>query len=417
MDKVRVVLTALIIRLLFAPFFAHIWDVNTIQVSLYYFYQHGINIYEYVYNVSMWLQTSTNLSLYYEGYAYLPHYLLMNVPLYSLYLTLGGDPLPIKNVFDPSHPLKVAFSADIHIFLLIIKLPIILSDAIVVWLLYKISRKLAWIYALSPYSVFISAVWGMFDSLIALLLLVTVLLLRDRRFFEAGIAYSLSLIKLYTAYAFPVVIAEVWRGGKAKGFIRFVLGALVAQTPTIYFFTKNPTAFLLTTLLFHGERSGGGITPLNILWLIFNIEFNVTFSKLVSAILVGVWSVITLYVVKKGVSIEKAIAISMITGLFLGKLVNEQYLLSVYPLLLITTSETHKLEKYPLIFALLNSTPIYFALPLLASFPNYQSILMLWHKIIVSEEILFLRHVTLFIIGTLMLFRMVDLLIALLSKP
>jgi hypothetical protein len=36
-ERLKLVIIAVTLRLLFAPFFAHIWDVNALQVSLYEF--------------------------------------------------------------------------------------------------------------------------------------------------------------------------------------------------------------------------------------------------------------------------------------------------------------------------------------------------------------------------------------------
>lgn len=132
------------------------WDV--LQESLRLFVS-GVNVYRYVYEESLRLQEATGLPTFYEGYAYVPHLLFVLLPFYAAYLAAGGDPAPIGGVgvcgAAPSLRLP-----DVYLFLLLIKAPLVAADAAVVWTLHGLSRRAAWAYAVSPYGIFITAVWG-----------------------------------------------------------------------------------------------------------------------------------------------------------------------------------------------------------------------------------------------------------------
>ena len=89
MEKaLKIALVAATLRLLVAPFFGHLWDIKTLQETLYYTLK-GENVYTLVYSLSRKVSESTGQPLFYEGFAYPPHITLILIPFYTLYLTLG----------------------------------------------------------------------------------------------------------------------------------------------------------------------------------------------------------------------------------------------------------------------------------------------------------------------------------------
>lgn len=371
-NKTRILSTALIIRLVLAPFFVHLWDINTIQVSVHQFVN-KVNPYEYVYNVTQKLRSIAGLPINYEGFAYLPHTLLFFVPSYFLYLLLGGDPLPIRGVRDPMHVLTFYFHTDIYLFLFFIKLPLILADLLITSVLYDhYDAKAALLYAFSPYVIFIGSIWGMFDNIIALTLLLTIVLLKKNREILAGFMYGISLAKLYTAYAAVPLIYNVWKQGKMKSSIRFILGVAASQIPTLYYLHKNPSAFISSTLLFHGTRQAGGVNPFNVLWNIKDLDFNIMVSNIITVISLTLTLLISIYTTVKKMELERAIVSTCISGILLGKITNEQYLVPVYTLLLLYAHSpsvnefARKISIGYLLFALINTRVIYVSFPMLA---------------------------------------------------
>lgn len=363
-DKTKILLASLAVRLFVAPFTMHLWDINTIQTSVYQFI-HGANPYRYVYELTQRLRTTTDLPISYEGYTYLPHALLIFTPFYLLYTALGTDGLPIKGVADPLHVFKFHLHPDIYLFLLIMKLPLIITDLSIIYILYNyFGRKIALIYAFSPYVILITSVWGMFDNIVALTLLLTIILLRKNKFFLSGLTYGISLMKFYPVYIAPLLLYNVCKQRRLKTIFESLAGFTVSQIPTLIFVYKDPVAFFSTTLRFHAMRSGGGITPLNILWNIRDSYFNLTVSILASIITTIVSITVSIYCILKKTSLEKAVMYASVAGVLLGKVVNEQYFIPIFVLLLINSNDmAQKLSYGYLAFALINTRGFYLLLP------------------------------------------------------
>ncbi len=364
-SRLKLILATVAVRLVLAPFFAHIWDANTVQSAVYATFQ-GTNIYELVQGRTEELRVMTgNPSIFYEGYAYLPHALLIFYPFYLIYLGLGFDPLPIKGVTGPDHPFTVAFaSPDVMFFLTMIKLPIIALDVMIVLLLAGRDRGAAALYALSPFSIFITGVWGMFDSLVAFSLLASMLASGRGRAGAAGFLYGIALTKFYPIAALPAFLIFYLKGGGSLA--RFLAGVAVSQAPTLVALALSPKAFIDTTILFHTGRVGGGLTPLNVTWLIDNAALDASITGLASVVGIVIYAAVVYALIKaKHFRLEDAMLILMLVWLIFGKIVNEQYVIAILPLLLLRSHRKGMLISYiPLIFSFANATPLYFALPL-----------------------------------------------------
>ena len=89
--------------------------------------------------------------------------------------------------------------------------------------------------------------------------------------------------------------------------------------------------------------------------------------------------------------------------MMMGKVVNEQYLLIIYPLLLLKLKDfARNLDKYLLAFAMIRSTPIYFALPIIALFgPYYQQIVGGWYSFLAINLVDYARFFSMYLVGTL----------------
>ncbi|MCD6323984.1 MAG: hypothetical protein J7L55_02605 [Desulfurococcales archaeon] len=368
-EERKLVLAAIAVRILFAALFFHIWDVVAFQEALHQFFSGG-NVYAFVAKKTEELVQATGMNLHYEGYAYLPHALYILAPFYLAYRALGGVPEPIKGVEGTFYILKMYLLPDVYLFLLFIKLPLILADAATSYLLYRwFGRKYGWAYALNPYVVFITAFWGAFDGLVAFFLFTAVVMELKERSTLSGFLYGVSLMKFYTGLA---VIPLLYHAGK-KGRDRlgkFITGVVISQAPTIYYFIKDPASFLTATVFFHGSRVGNGVTPLNVLQEIHNFAFSVRVSAVASLIALFAWGLVSYYVVKKDLSLPEAVVLTIMSGLFLGKIVHEQYLLGIFPLLLLSDYDKVKtLGNLMLLFAVFNTGLIYFATPVMGLLP------------------------------------------------
>jgi hypothetical protein len=333
----KIALVAATLRLLVAPFFGHLWDIKTLQETLYYTLK-GENVYTLVYSLSRKVSESTGQPLFYEGFAYPPHITLILIPFYTLYLTLGGDPQPIKIgemvvgvglLYEP----KFYLSKDTFLFMTLIKAPMIIADSIIVYILGRRSLRLATIYALSPYVILITGVWGMFDSLVALSLLASIMLAERGRYMLSGLAYGFSLMKLYPLLALPAFMIGLKRRG-LNALTSFTLGFAVSQVPTLAYMILDPQSFTYTVLLFHLLRQPSGLTPLRMLSVAENITLTSIISICHTIIAVAVYLAILAYLARNEVDIMRGSALTLLHFLAFSKVVHEQFYLPLYPLLL-----------------------------------------------------------------------------------
>lgn len=358
MEKaLRVALLAALLRLLVAPFLGHLWDIKTMQETVYYTLK-GENVYTLVYTLSRRVSESTGQPLFYEGYAYLPHLALILTPFYIVYIALGGDPQPIRAsgviatglVYEP----QLYMSKDVFLFMTLIKMPMIVADSLIVYILGKRDLRVAVVYALSPYAILITGAWGMFESLIALSLLLSMMLIERGRYVLSGIAYGFSLIKLYPILALPVFILNL-RGKGFGALASFTIGLIISQIPTLLFLLLDPQSFVNTVLLFHILRQPSGLTPLRMLNLAENLTLTSIVSLLHTAISIAAYTAIIVYVFKGGVSLVRGVTLAILYFLAFSKVVHEQYYLSVYPLLLqLRMREARLIETLFLAYTLIN---------------------------------------------------------------
>jgi len=176
----NIVIIGLAIRVLLAPFTAHPSDIG-------YWEEFGKAL----------LTEQTNP---YTSFVYPPPWILIVGAMYSLYLT---------------------FPSEIFLYL-VLKLPIIVGDLLMGFVLYDVvkelsgNRKLAksalLLFLLNPYVIWISSVWGMFDVLPALCTLLSI------RFYLKGNRKSSFLIlglgaafKYYPILLLPVLLIYEWK--------------------------------------------------------------------------------------------------------------------------------------------------------------------------------------------------------------
>lgn len=399
MEKtLRVALLAALLRLLVAPFLGHLWDIKTMQETVYYTLK-GENVYTLVYTLSRRVSESTGQPLFYEGYAYLPHLALILTPFYIVYIALGGDPQPIRAsgvivtglVYEP----QLYMSKDVFLFMTLIKMPMIVADSLIVYILGKRDLRVAVVYALSPYAILITGAWGMFESLIALSLLLSMMLIERGRYVLSGIAYGFSLIKLYPILALPVFILNL-RGKGFRALASFTIGLIISQIPTLLFLLLDPQSFVNTVLLFHILRQPSGLTPLRMLNLAENLTLTSIVSLLHTAISIATYTAIIVYVFKGGVSLVRGVTLAILYFLAFSKVVHEQYYLSVYPLLLqLRMREARLIETLFLAYTLIN-TGLFLTSPTLLFLIDYR--LLQIHTSIVYGD---LGYISINVVGPL----------------
>ena len=369
------VLIGLVVRLALAPFFMHTWDIGTIYESSQQFLG-GQNVYAYVSQMTTMIRKDTDMPFYYYGFAYLPQTLFIFTPFYWLYTQI----FPFQNALDFR---AVEFTyPQLFVFLFLIKIPIITGDALIIYLLSQRDVKAGWHYALNPYVLFISVLWGNFDPLVGLFLLATYLSF-DKKKELSGFLYGLSLIKMYPAVLFPLLLAKSLPSLKET--IRFLLGFLMASLPVLYYLLYAPQSFL-DVMVFQGARPVNGVNIYHVVLSVQGIFLQTTITRIVSFILATAIISITFIALKRKLPLLNSMIIIMLAYIIFAPVTNEQYLAAVIPLALLSKKFDRKLWIWPLLFPALHATYIYFAIPLFWTNPalrvSYAAIHESWIQII-----------------------------------
>jgi len=364
--RIKIVLLALAVRLAIAPFFMHAGDVGTIYESSAIALQGG-NLYDFVYGKTLQMQQATGLPVFFEGYAYHPLLIYFFVPFYWLFTLIAG---PYSVMIDGHYPsLPVLVYPWTPILLLMLKIPIILADVAVVYILAGIDTRKAEIYALCPYVVFISVVWGMFDAIVAVFLLTSYLTFSRNSLFS-GILYGLSLMKLYTIVLLPLFVIRLF--GKWKDLLQFMGGLTLTLLPVAYFLIVSPASIWNVLVTFQGTRVMGGVNLYNFIWVVQDLRFDLDISIIPSILLLVSIVLLIPKFGRKGPLLEAILAFMLASFLF-GKVLNEQFLVSIFPLILLCKKCDSRLWIAPFAFIFLRSPFYYFALPILWASPVFYS--------------------------------------------
>jgi hypothetical protein len=364
-DRIRVTLAALTIRLAIAPFFMHSGDLSTLYESSAMALRGG-NLYDFVYHQTLLMQHATGLPIFFEGYAYHPLLIYFFVPFYWVYTQIAGPYPSIVGGHFPNLPVLVYPNALLAI--LMVKLPIIIADVGVVYILAGLDLKKAAIYAFCPYTIFISAVWGMLDALVAIFLLASYLTFTKSSYLLSGLMFGLSLMKLYTIVLLPLYLYRLW--GRWRDFLAFLVGFTVTLVPVAYYLVVSPESFWNVLVTFQAGRVMGGVNMYNFIWIVPDVHFDL----LVSSILGIPLTLALLYVIvrygRKLPLLEAMLAVMLASFLF-GRVLNEQFLVSIFPLILLCKSCDRRLWVAPFVFIFLRSPFYYFAIPIMWASPYF----------------------------------------------
>jgi hypothetical protein len=127
-----------------------------------------------------------------------------------------------------------------------VKLPIILADTVTAFLLYDLvkditndRRKAVFAFALwylCPFVILISSVHGMFDSISAMLILLTISFVHKRRYILGGVSFSLAVLtKFFPVFFVFFLIAYVLkREGLDRNGVKHLLSAFIAAVVTLF---------------------------------------------------------------------------------------------------------------------------------------------------------------------------------------
>lgn len=263
-----------------------------------------------------------------------------------------------------------------------VKIPGILADLGIAWLLYKYSKRwwIAAVWLVNPISWYNSAIWGQTDALVNLLGLAAVLALLNKKlvrsviFFVLSVLYKPSLV-IFAPILLFVAIKQKYHLGK---WLDSVIAVLVCTfVVSVWFHPMDNLPIWLFDLykqrILPGEIGYLTANAFNFWWLIDpgKVLDNITFFDLPARVLgfvfVGLLYLKVSYLAFKGNLSDKGIffvlaCVSLFSFLFLTR-IHERYLFPFFPyatLLLtvpgmvlpyIVLSVTHLLNLYHLFWA------------------------------------------------------------------
>jgi len=370
----------IVIRLILAPFTEHRYDMyiwRLQQAFVYCYHLNPTNLPAYapaVYNWSytpLWLFV---LLLIYPLFAFFfpPHY-PSNIELLWEKANFGK---PGEN-FGEGYQSFVGDRVYLPFLDMIIKMPLIISDILVALLLMKIvnkltekriAHKIALLWLLNPYVIFISSIWGMFDSLPALFTLLAVWLFLKNKYDKSALTFGIaSLFKIYPIVLVPLLTLILYKKTKSafSSLKYFLIPTCMTFLVTFISFAgfasfagQEPiaTARTLTLQLFigrgspdwYGQNIFTGLTPLGMLTSVFKF-LDVKSNLPVSIVLMSLAIIIILTKIhrKRDFSETDVIAYVVIGHLAIYltySVVNEQYIIWVLPFLLLLSANRKDLK-------------------------------------------------------------------------
>ncbi|MEM3700983.1 MAG: hypothetical protein QXL57_09015 [Candidatus Bathyarchaeia archaeon] len=369
-SKTALILTiAVLIRFSLAPFTEQRYDMYIWRLNQALAYQYGVN----PLNPPAWIDKNATVFFW----SYPPLWLLCLLTVYPVYVSAAHPNFPsnvselwlsmytFKNPCEAYHSFK---PENLPLLDLLIKTPLILSDLAIALLLLKIvgkfsgeekARKHAYMWVLNPYVIFISAVWGMFDTLPTLFALLAVLLLLEGKGGKSAVALSIAaLFKMYPIIFAPILTLMHYKEyGKTAAAIKYFLTAtsltilimLLVHFCFALIFGQEPfsTSITMVWLLLKGRASPDwygsniffGLTPFNMMEGLFK-QLNIKANIPISPILIGIAVIILLFAISRKKNLDSVDFFSYITvahfAIYLTyTVVNEQYLIWILPFLLV----------------------------------------------------------------------------------
>ncbi|MEM3124162.1 MAG: hypothetical protein QW756_08785 [Nitrososphaerota archaeon] len=326
-------------RLALSPFFGHSWDVY-VWLQSGGLAARGINVYE--------IRELTEFPWGFYSYP----------PLWLYWLTISSF---------------IGQGLGLNAQIVIIKLPIIISDLLSAWLLHRLAKRyglsearasqLALLFFLNPITVLISSVWGMFDSIAVLFTLTSFYLLQLGKVKLSGLALAAgAATKIFPI--FLIVPFIIYLRKSRFGTLRTVL-SFVAGVSAGLLFSTTPYLPSLRGLL---EKISFHLTNIG------QFTYWVVVSNFIQADIIGplsflVFILLCFFTMRKamnsGGSLD-SILLNSVNGVLLAFLatstkVNVQYTLWILPLLLLQLSMV-KNREMTVNFLILNLLALLFVI-------------------------------------------------------
>jgi hypothetical protein len=175
-------------------------------------------------------------------------------------------------------------------------------------------------------------------------------------------------VKLYTIVLLPLFVVRLI--GKWRELGGFLVGLGVTVLPVAYFLLVNPAPIWNVLVTFQGTRLMGGVNLYNFIWIVQDLPFDLSVSVIPNYFLAASVLLLLVKFGRKGPLLEAVLAFMFAYFLF-GRVVNEQFLVSVLPLVLLCKECDFRLWIPPFVFIFLRSPFYYFAIPILWASPVF----------------------------------------------
>ena len=333
-----------------------------------------------------------------------------------------------------SLPSALNFYPDLNIqyvpgmlFNFVVKIPFLISDVAIAFLLYKIveeltknkglAEKAAFLWFLNPFVIWISAGWGMWDTLPALFSLLAFFFLLKKRYALSAVSLSLGVAsKLYPALFLVPIAVYLFKSSPVedrwKNWLKFFSVFTITTVLLFLPYLGKIPSFFTTNFLPNPAASGAeafGLTYWSIYWLnqLINLPVTAGFISFASTVLLVVALVLVYWRTGK-ITFQKStydltlVMLLPVFALFLSyRIICEQFFVWAIPFLVILCIGGRvKLAFYwaasmaALLYAVLNCPLPFFFLPLAPWYTN--TLLGMAHVVYAIEPV---RIVLLAILG------------------
>ncbi len=311
-----IVLVSLAIRLAVAPFFGHPIDMFTWLKAGEMTAQHGINVYQV-----------EEIPDYPWGFYAYP-------PIWLYWISLSS--------------LFYEFTQNLNMFVFFVKLPIITSDILIGLILYRfvmllkddkhLATKISALWFLNPLPIFISSVWGMFDSFAALFGLASLYHMFKVRYklsaLLLGIGTSVKIFPGLLILPMLFYIKRTQNNVFKRRMLEYVLYAAIMPIISSIPFLYDPASYF-SKLLFHFSNTGQFTY-----WIVISGFIGPTSLGYISvAIFIGILVLLFVKILTREVYpseiLIKGSTLTLLAFLATSTKVNVQYIIWVLPFLLI----------------------------------------------------------------------------------
>jgi len=311
-------------------------------------------------------------------WAYPPYYLMWSTlaDLFAGFLTRMPVPSPSSLVypgllFGQIYNVWMVFApSSLPLYYFLQKVPIISSTFLIYYLLlrkFEVKLNTVKFWLLNPFVILIGAVWGQFDVVASLFLLLSIYFLRKGRTDLATLASVTGFwVKIFPLFSLPFILIS------SRNKRRDIFISLAGSVPALlyYFFTGSFTTDLFTLIFsravptYHGLFSANGLS-----WQVILEGLGVTgfpsiftYTVIPFVFLLGV-----LYYFKRGNVVNYVIA-EFLFFFLTYNFVNPQYFILLLPLFLINADVRNYLvySFYPFAYTVLSYSFTYFIVPSLS---------------------------------------------------